>query len=71
METIVLYSECYVNFLQGAETERRSRWDRWGLSRGRRDKTISQPDLPTAIARENGSLRSRQYSRAASGTFLY
>lgn len=60
-------SECYVNFLEGAETERRSRWDRWGLTRGRRDKTISQPDIPTAIARENGSLRSRQYSRTASG----
>uniref|UniRef100_W5K7Y6 Striated muscle enriched protein kinase b n=1 Tax=Astyanax mexicanus TaxID=7994 RepID=W5K7Y6_ASTMX len=39
-------------------TERRSRWDRWGLTRGRRDKTVSQPDIPTAIARENGSLRS-------------
>uniref|UniRef100_A0AAR2JQ44 non-specific serine/threonine protein kinase n=1 Tax=Pygocentrus nattereri TaxID=42514 RepID=A0AAR2JQ44_PYGNA len=39
--------------LTGAETERRSRWDRWGLTRGRRDKTVSQPDIPTAIAREN------------------
>ncbi|XP_017547020.2 striated muscle preferentially expressed protein kinase isoform X1 [Pygocentrus nattereri] len=51
---------------RSAETERRSRWDRWGLTRGRRDKTVSQPDIPTAIARENGSLRSRQYSRMAS-----
>ncbi|XP_030643504.1 striated muscle preferentially expressed protein kinase [Chanos chanos] len=52
--------------VKGAETDRRSRWDRWGLTRGRRDKTVSQPDIPTAIARENGSLRSRQYSRLAS-----
>ncbi|XP_031730905.1 LOW QUALITY PROTEIN: striated muscle preferentially expressed protein kinase-like [Anarrhichthys ocellatus] len=48
------------------EGERRSRWDRWGLTRGRRDKTVSQPDIPTAISRENSSLRSRQYSRLAS-----
>ncbi|KAM8855604.1 striated muscle preferentially expressed protein kinase isoform 2-T2 [Spinachia spinachia] len=48
------------------ESERRSRWDRWGLTRGRRDKTVSQPDIPTAISRENSSLRARQYSRLAS-----
>ncbi|XP_049340678.1 striated muscle preferentially expressed protein kinase isoform X2 [Astyanax mexicanus] len=52
--------------VRSVETERRSRWDRWGLTRGRRDKTVSQPDIPTAIARENGSLRSRQYSRMTS-----
>ncbi|XP_067107338.1 striated muscle preferentially expressed protein kinase isoform X1 [Osmerus mordax] len=51
---------------KGGEGERRSRWDRWGLTRGRRDKTVSQPDIPSAIARENGSLGSRQYSRLAS-----
>lgn len=51
---------------KGADGERRSRWDRWGLTRGRRDKTVSQPDIPTAISRENSSLRSRQYSKLAS-----
>ncbi|XP_054908751.1 striated muscle preferentially expressed protein kinase isoform X3 [Poeciliopsis prolifica] len=51
---------------KGIEVERRSRWDRWGLTRGKRDKTISQPDLPTAISRDNSSLRSRQYSKLAS-----
>ncbi|CAF98979.1 unnamed protein product, partial [Tetraodon nigroviridis] len=51
---------------QGVEIERRSRWDRWGLTRGRRDKTVSQPDIPTAISRENSALRSRQYSKLAS-----
>uniref|UniRef100_A0A087YE36 non-specific serine/threonine protein kinase n=1 Tax=Poecilia formosa TaxID=48698 RepID=A0A087YE36_POEFO len=50
----------------GIEVERRSRWDRWGLTRGKRDKTVSQPDLPTAISRDNSSLRSRQYSKLAS-----
>ncbi|XP_042350326.1 striated muscle preferentially expressed protein kinase isoform X2 [Plectropomus leopardus] len=49
-----------------AEAERRSRWDRWGLTRGRRDKTVSQPDIPSAISRENSSLRTRQYSKLAS-----
>ncbi|XP_026150881.1 striated muscle preferentially expressed protein kinase isoform X2 [Mastacembelus armatus] len=51
---------------KGLDGERRSRWDRWGLTRGRRDKTVSQPDIPTAISRENSSLRSRQYSKLAS-----
>ncbi|XP_021180754.2 striated muscle preferentially expressed protein kinase isoform X1 [Fundulus heteroclitus] len=51
---------------KGIEVERRSRWDRWGLTRGKRDKTVSQPDIPTAISRDNSSLRSRQYSKLAS-----
>ncbi|KAM4731253.1 striated muscle preferentially expressed protein kinase [Anableps anableps] len=51
---------------KGIEVERRSRWDRWGLTRGKRDKTVSQPDLTTAISRDNSSLRSRQYSKLAS-----
>lgn len=62
-------SICCVLFRSAAEGERRSRWDRWGLTRGRRDKTVSQPDIPTAISRENSSLRSRQYSKLASGKF--
>ncbi|TRY96076.1 hypothetical protein DNTS_017234, partial [Danionella cerebrum] len=52
--------------VKSAELERRSRWDRWGLTRGKRDKTVSQPDIPGSIARENGSLRSRQYTRLTS-----
>ncbi|KAM3862019.1 striated muscle preferentially expressed protein kinase [Diretmus argenteus] len=51
---------------KGVEAERRSRWDRWGLTRGKRDKTVSQPDIPSAITRENSSLRPHQYSRLAS-----
>ncbi|XP_026127118.1 striated muscle preferentially expressed protein kinase-like isoform X3 [Carassius auratus] len=51
---------------KSTEIERRSRWDRWGLTRGKRDKTVSQPDIPASIARENGSLRSRQYTRLTS-----
>ncbi|KAK7938703.1 hypothetical protein WMY93_002029 [Mugilogobius chulae] len=51
---------------KGVETERRSRWDRWGLTRGRRDKTVSQPDIPSAISREISALRTKQYSKLAS-----
>ncbi|KAF6738702.1 Striated muscle preferentially expressed protein kinase [Oryzias melastigma] len=51
---------------KGVEGERRSRWDRWGLTRGRRDKTISQPDIPTAIYTDNSAMRSNQYSKLAS-----
>ncbi|KAM3861917.1 striated muscle preferentially expressed protein kinase-like [Diretmus argenteus] len=52
--------------MSSVEAERRSRWDRWGLTRGKRDKTVSQPDIPSAITRENSSLRPHQYSRLAS-----
>ncbi|XP_059418376.1 striated muscle preferentially expressed protein kinase-like [Carassius carassius] len=52
--------------VKSAEIERRSRWDRWGLTMGKRDKTLSQPDIPASIARENGSLRSRQYTHLTS-----
>ncbi|CAL8266116.1 unnamed protein product [Lota lota] len=48
------------------EVERRSRWDRWGLTRGKRDKTVSQPDIPTTIPRDSSGLRTRQYSKLAS-----
>lgn len=30
------------------ESERRSRWDRWGLSRGRRERASSQPEVRAA-----------------------
>ncbi|XP_022047553.2 striated muscle preferentially expressed protein kinase [Acanthochromis polyacanthus] len=65
-ESIDSMSSLKSDTLKGVEVERRSRWDRWGLTRGRRDKTVSQPDIPTAISRESSSLRSRQYSRLAS-----
>ncbi|XP_045909554.1 striated muscle preferentially expressed protein kinase [Micropterus dolomieu] len=65
-ESIDSMSSLKSDISKGLEGERRSRWDRWGLTRGKRDKTVSQPDIPSAISRENSSLRSRQYSRLAS-----
>eukprot|EP00063_Salmo_salar_P044543 XP_014019378.1 PREDICTED: striated muscle preferentially expressed protein kinase-like isoform X1 [Salmo salar] len=50
-----------------AEGGRRSRWDRWGLTRAsKKGKMVSESHIPTAIARENDSLSSRLCSRLAS-----
>ncbi|XP_019378377.1 PREDICTED: striated muscle preferentially expressed protein kinase [Gavialis gangeticus] len=39
----------------------RSRWDRWGLSRGKKDKVASQPNLPASVLREDGAAPGRPY----------
>ncbi|MFT7807944.1 striated muscle preferentially expressed protein kinase isoform X2 [Arapaima gigas] len=53
--------------VKSSDGERRSRWDRWGLGgRSKKEKTASQPDIPSAIARGNGSLPRDQYSRLTS-----
>ncbi|XP_069472981.1 striated muscle preferentially expressed protein kinase isoform X2 [Ambystoma mexicanum] len=44
--------------------DRRSRWDRWGLSRGRKDKVVaSQPNIPASLLTEDGTIVGRQYIR--------
>ncbi|KAM4626561.1 striated muscle preferentially expressed protein kinase-like [Discoglossus pictus] len=43
--------------------ERRSRWDRWGLSRSKKEKNISQPSIPASLMREDGSIVGKQYIR--------
>ncbi|KAM5124878.1 striated muscle preferentially expressed protein kinase-like, partial [Mantella aurantiaca] len=43
--------------------DRRSRWDRWGLSRSKRDKMVSQPSIPASLVQEDGSIVGRQYIR--------
>lgn len=48
------------------EGDRRSRWDRWGLTRTRRDKTPSQSDLPSTAPKEEGLTKSQQFIRPAS-----
>lgn len=57
-----------------SESDRRSRWDRWGLSRSRKDKASSQPELPAcAQQREEEKkeatpplTKGQQFIRAAS-----
>ncbi|KAM6958556.1 LOW QUALITY PROTEIN: striated muscle preferentially expressed protein kinase-like [Tautogolabrus adspersus] len=49
-----------------SESDRRSRWDRWGLSRSKKDKTPSQSDLPSSVPKEEGLSKSQQFIRSAS-----
>ncbi|XP_063789922.1 striated muscle preferentially expressed protein kinase [Pseudophryne corroboree] len=43
--------------------DRRSRWDRWGLSRSKKDKMVSQPSIPASLMNEDGIIVGRQYIR--------
>lgn len=43
------------------ESDRRSRWDRWGLTRSRKDKSPSQPDLSLSSHKDE-----QQFIRSAS-----
>ncbi|XP_049335815.1 striated muscle preferentially expressed protein kinase isoform X2 [Astyanax mexicanus] len=45
------------------ESDRRSRWDRWGLSKARRDRTPSQSSISSA---NTDNQTSHQYSRSTS-----
>ncbi|KAM6268493.1 striated muscle preferentially expressed protein kinase [Porphyrio hochstetteri] len=38
----------------GEESQKRSRWERWGLSRGKKEKVGSQPSIPSVLPREEG-----------------
>ncbi|XP_034402759.1 striated muscle preferentially expressed protein kinase-like [Cyclopterus lumpus] len=42
---------------KASETDRRSRWDRWGLTRAKKDKTPSQSELPAPPKEEEGPSR--------------
>ncbi|XP_071391591.1 striated muscle preferentially expressed protein kinase [Centroberyx affinis] len=48
------------------EGDRRSRWDRWGLTRNKKDKTPSQPDLPSSVPKEEDLSNRQQFTRSAS-----
>lgn len=51
---------------KASESDRRSRWDRWGLTRGKKDKTPSQSDLPSTINKQYGLSKTQQFIRSAS-----
>ncbi|XP_076580094.1 striated muscle preferentially expressed protein kinase-like [Chaetodon auriga] len=51
---------------KASESDRRSRWDRWGLTRGKRDKTPSQSDQASSAPKEEGLSKSQQFIRSAS-----
>uniref|UniRef100_G3PMQ2 non-specific serine/threonine protein kinase n=1 Tax=Gasterosteus aculeatus TaxID=69293 RepID=G3PMQ2_GASAC len=46
-------SACSAQSGKASESDRRSRWDRWGLTRGKRDKTPSRSDLPASVPKED------------------
>ncbi|XP_053554143.1 striated muscle preferentially expressed protein kinase isoform X2 [Bombina bombina] len=46
-----------------SKDDRRSRWDRWGLSRSKKDKVILQPSITASLTRDDGSIVGRQYIR--------
>ncbi|XP_053170241.1 striated muscle preferentially expressed protein kinase-like [Scomber japonicus] len=48
------------------ESDRRSRWDRWGLTRSKKDKPSSQSDLPTSVPKEEGLSNSQKHLRTVS-----
>ncbi|XP_062270568.1 striated muscle preferentially expressed protein kinase [Scomber scombrus] len=48
------------------ESDRRSRWDRWGLTRNKKDKTSSQSDLPASVPKEEGLSNSQKNLRTVS-----
>ncbi|XP_069717368.1 striated muscle preferentially expressed protein kinase isoform X1 [Phaenicophaeus curvirostris] len=38
----------------GGDGQKRSRWERFGLSRGKKEKVASQPSIPSSLLREEG-----------------
>ncbi len=61
-----LESTSSIHSEKAAESDRRSRWDRWGLTRSKKDKTSSQTDLPSSVPKEEGLSKSQQFIRSAS-----
>ncbi|XP_033917226.1 striated muscle preferentially expressed protein kinase [Melopsittacus undulatus] len=44
----------------GGENQKRSRWERWGLSRSK-EKVSSQPSIPSSLLRDEGPAAGRPY----------
>ncbi|XP_049661803.1 striated muscle preferentially expressed protein kinase isoform X3 [Accipiter gentilis] len=50
----------------GGESQKRSRWERWGLSRGKKEKMASQPSIPSSLLREEGPTTGRPHAPSES-----
>ncbi|XP_068804933.1 striated muscle preferentially expressed protein kinase isoform X1 [Struthio camelus] len=48
-----------------SESQKRSRWERWGLSRPKK-KVASQPNIPSSLQQEDGSTAGRQHLHSES-----
>lgn len=53
--------------IPAGEGQKRSRWERWGLSRAKKEKMASQPSIPSSLLREEGSAAGRQHAPSESG----
>ncbi|XP_009882457.1 PREDICTED: striated muscle preferentially expressed protein kinase, partial [Charadrius vociferus] len=51
---------------QGEGSQKRSRWERWGLSRGKKEKVASQPSIPSSLLREEGPTTGRPHAPSES-----
>ncbi|NWV06008.1 SPEG kinase, partial [Ptilonorhynchus violaceus] len=50
----------------GGDSQKRSRWERWGLSRGKKEKMASQPSIPSSLLREEGLTAGRPHTPSES-----
>ncbi|KAM6131694.1 LOW QUALITY PROTEIN: striated muscle preferentially expressed protein kinase [Phoenicopterus ruber ruber] len=50
----------------GGESQKRSRWERWGLSRGKKEKVASQPSIPSSLLRDEGPAAGRPHAPSES-----
>ncbi|NWS54119.1 SPEG kinase, partial [Chunga burmeisteri] len=50
----------------GGESQKRSRWERWGLSRGKKEKVASQPSIPSSLLREERPSAGRPHTPSES-----
>ncbi|NXJ59835.1 SPEG kinase, partial [Rostratula benghalensis] len=46
--------------------QKRSRWERWGLLRGKKEKVASQPSIPSSLLREEGPTAGRSHTPSES-----
>lgn len=51
----------------GGDSQKRSRWERWGLSRGKKEKMASQPSIPSSLLQEEGLAAGRPHTPSESG----
>lgn len=51
----------------GAESQKRSRWERWGLSRSKKEKVASQPSIPSSLLQEERPTAGRPHAPSESG----
>lgn len=51
----------------GDESQKRSRWERWGFSRGKKEKVALQPSIPSSLLREEGPAAGRPHAPSESG----